>query len=40
LSDRQLRVVSDGSANANDDNVDERTQPVKVLNASRTIDIL
>jgi len=40
LSDRQLRVVSDGSANANDDNVDKRTQPMEVLNASRTIDVL
>ena len=36
----ELRVVCDGSANANDDNVDERTQPMEVLYTSRTIDIL
>ena len=40
LSDRQLRVVGEGRSNANDDNVDQRTQPMQVLDAGRTIDIL
>ena len=38
-SDRQLRIVSDGRPNSDNDNVDQRPQPVKMLNASRAIDI-
>jgi hypothetical protein len=35
-----LWIVSDGSANADDDDIDQRAQAMQVLNARRTIDIL
>src|SRR5262249_11504171 len=40
LPDRQLRIVSEGCSDSDDNDVDQRTQPVKVLNAGWTINIL
>jgi hypothetical protein len=40
LPDRQLRIVSYGRSNTDDDDVNQRTQPMKVLDAGRTVDIL
>ena len=40
LSDRQLRVVGNCRANANDDYVDKRTQAVQMLDSRWTIDVL
>jgi hypothetical protein len=34
-----LRIVSDGSAHTNDDDIHERAQAVQMINARRTIDI-
>ena len=38
--DRQLRIVSDGCSDSDDDDVDQRTQPMKVLDTRRAINIL
>ena len=40
LPDRQLRIVGDGRSNTDDDDVDQRTQPMKVLDTGWTINIL
>ena len=40
LPDRQLRIVGHRRSNADDDDVDQRTQPMQMLDAGRTVDIL
>ena len=39
LPDRQLRIVGDRRADTNDDDIDQRTQAVQVLDSRRTIDV-
>jgi hypothetical protein len=39
LPDRQLRIVGYGRSNTDDDDVNQRTQPMKVLDAGWTVDI-
>src|SRR5262249_1109928 len=40
LPDRQLRIVSHGRSHADNDDIDQRAQPVKVLNTGWAIDVL
>jgi len=40
LSDGQLGIVGQGGSNANDNNIDQSTQPMEMLNARGTIDKL
>jgi hypothetical protein len=40
LPDRQLRIVSDRRSDADNHNIYQRPQPVKMINASWTIDVL
>ena len=40
LPDRQLWIVGDCRSDADDDDVHQRPQPVKMINAGRTIDVL
>jgi len=36
---RQLRIISYGRSHSDDDDIDECTQPMKVVDAGRTIDV-
>ena len=40
LPDRQLRIISNRRSDADHDDVDQRTQPVQMFDAGRTIDVL
>ena len=40
MSDRQLRVIGQRRSNTDHDNINQRTQPVQMLNAGRTVDVL
>ena len=40
MSDGQLRVIGQRRSNADHDNVDQRAQPVQMLDAGRTVDVL
>ena len=39
MPDRQLRIISYGCSDPDDDDIDQRTQPMKVVDAGRTIDV-
>ena len=40
MPDRQLRIIGYGRSHSDDDNIDQRTQAMKVLDSGRTIDVL
>ena len=40
MPDRQLRIIGKRRSNADHDYVDQRTQPVQMLDAGRTVDVL
>ena len=40
MPDRQLRVIGQRRSNADHDNIDQRTQPVQMFDAGRTVDVL
>ena len=37
---RELRIVRDGRAHSDDNNIDQRAQAMQVINTCRTVDIL
>ena len=40
MPDRQLRIIGQRRSNTDHDNVDQRAQPVQMLDAGRTVDVL
>ena len=40
MPDRQLRVIGQRRSDADHDNIDQRAQPMQMLDAGRTVDVL